>query len=174
MTHLKPLIPLMLVGVLPPAMFCQSADNQAAAVPDNTLYRVFLHQVTVWQKLAEKEVAQGVSAGPASQHYQNAAGLTNGEDAMLRSVAADCEAAVSAIESQESQLTAPYRPPNGHGPLPGAVRQQWAALDAQRATVISGHLQQLKSAFGPDRFQVLDAYVRSTVHFSTTPVVPAK
>jgi hypothetical protein len=163
---------MMLAVVSSPATFCQASGGQTVTVPDNTLYRVFFQQATVWQNFAAKESAQGVSNGPASLHYQNAAGLTNAEDATLKSIAADCMTAVSAIESQRTQLTAPYPP--GKGPLPAAVLQQLIALDAQKSAILSSHIQQLQSAFAPARFQLLDAYVRNTVKFTSSPIIPAK
>ena len=169
MTHpIKPLPALVIAVVLSPAVFCQSASSQTVPVPQNILYRAFFHQVSVWAKLANKEIAQGISSGPAAQHYQNAAGLTPAEDTALKSIGSDCEAALANIEGQISQLAAPF----GKNPLPATVQQQAAALLSQRANTIASHVQQLQSAFASDRFQLLDAYVRNTMHFNVSTVAP--
>lgn len=178
MSTFRPLALLMLAELLSPVVFCQPASAQATpvTVPDNILYRAFFHQAAVWKGFADKEVAQGIFDGPAAKHFRVVAGLTSGEDVVLKSIAVDCEAALVTIERQRSQITAPYRGaglPN-QTPLPPSVRQQLASLYAQRAAVLSGHLQQLKSAFATSRFQVLDAFVRKTIQFSRSPATPVK
>lgn len=177
MTTLRHLAILMLAELLSLAALCQSASGQATpvAVPDNTLYGAFFHQVAVWKGFADKEVAQGIVAGPAAKHFQVLVGLTAGEDAVLKLIAADCEAALATIAGQRSQITASYRAGlPSQTPLPPSVKQQLASLDGQRAAVLSGHLQQLKSAFAASRFQVLDAFVRKTIQFSSSPATPVK
>ena len=158
--HLSAMV--VAAAMLSPAGLCQSTNSQTAPVPANIVYRVLFHQVNVWLKWANQEVAQGITNGPAGQHWQNVAGLTNAEDATLKSVASDCQSALANIEGQIHQLTGPY----GKNPLPAAVQQQLASLLSQRANTIASHIQQLQTGFAPGRFQILDTYVRNSLHFS--------
>jgi len=168
----------LMVNFLASAVFCQSVTSQGStgAVPDNILYRAFFHQVTIWKGFADKEVAHGIFNGPAARHYQVVAGLTAGEKAVVRSISVDCEATLANITGQRSQLTAPYRAASMASQIrmPPSVAQQVSYLDAQRAAALSGHLQQLKSAFATSRFEVLDAFIRKTMQFSRSPATSIK
>jgi len=46
--------------------------------------------------------------------------------------------------------------------LPAAAAEQLKELDRQHENIVMDHVQELKSAMGPERFQKLYEYVRGT------------
>lgn len=144
-----------------PLCSCLAAQTAtAAAISDSVLYRAFFAKVASWQRLAQKETAKGIANGPAKNAIKKDAGLTDSEDASLESIVTDYRAGLQALDQRSSQLAAQYRPPNSPPP---SVQQQLNLLYEQRQQLISDHMNQLKTAFGPSRFAILDAYVRSTI-----------
>jgi type IV pilus biogenesis protein CpaD/CtpE len=81
------------------------------------------------------------------------AGLTAQEGAALRAIAADWRAGDSSIVSTGQALVKA-------GAAANAVQLQ--ALGVQRQQLVTTHINQLQSALGPARFQILDTFVRTT------------
>lgn len=136
-----------------------TADS-APPVPDDILYEFFFGYVHTVQRAADRGAAAGVKNAEALHHIKNAAHLTPAEEVALKSITADFEGQFGAIQSKLHTLGEENR---NNVPWPDAVREQVMALRQQQHQVTMDHIQQLQKAFGANRFQMLDDYVRRTI-----------
>ena len=102
---------------------------------------------------------------------QTAAQLTDQETATLKAISADAEAAVTAFNAQAAPLIQAGRTQAAaSNTLAPAISQQLAALETQRDQAVLNHIQQLQNGFTPQRFQLLDAFIRATSKTKTVSV----
>jgi uncharacterized protein involved in type VI secretion and phage assembly len=144
---------------------CNAASAQTAPpapaqrLPSDTvLYHFFFAKVAKLQGMAAQQAAKGITTGAARHQIKNDAQLTDAEEASLNAITANYRSGFAAIHKQISTLAA-----RNARPLPATVRQQLATLTQQRDQLVADHIQQINTAFGPVRFQVLDAYVRKSI-----------
>src|ERR1035441_10178719 len=152
-----------------PALRAQSTTaaptvtSSPAAVPDRILYQFFFHHVMNLESVANQLDAKGKSGKAIRSAIQIAAKLTNQETATLKAISADSEAAVSAFNAQAAPLIQAGRTQvAASNTLAPAISQHLAALETQRDQAVLNHIQQLQNGFTPQRFQLLDAFIRAT------------
>lgn len=125
-------------------------------------FRAYFVQIMDLESLADQLKAQGKDDTAVRGAIQKDARLTDQETSLLKQVAQQCNAADRAQATASMGVAASLRqqyPPVAGTTPPTAVSQQLAALEAQRAGVISGCMQQLKGGMTHARFGYLDLYV---------------
>ncbi len=145
-------------AALPIGAVAQTAAT-APKVSDAFLYHCFFAEVASWERLADREPLTGPKSGAARHHIKAQAQLTDQEETVLKAIAKSYRAGFGPIRDRARQIAATY----GSRELPAGVLKELAELAQQRRELMAKHLQQLRSALGPVRFQLLDAYVRKTV-----------
>jgi hypothetical protein len=136
------------------------AQTSAAAVPDSFLYRTFFSYVTSLEHAADLAAARGSTNSTFRHRVKNDCGLTVAEEASLKAIVADFRLGYADAQAQAATISASFP---AHTALSADARKTLANLKAQIGTSTTSHVQQLQVAFGPQRFQVLDAYVRRTI-----------
>lgn len=124
------------------------------------MYGAFFSYVRFLDDMADTEQARGLDARWPRGKIKRDAGLTDQEESILKGINRHCNAAVKALDQKvgeiERQLRAKYTP----NTLPKEVWQQYSDFSKQRRQIVLEHVQQLKSAFGAERFRILDSYAR--------------
>ena len=153
-----PVAAFLIVLSLP--AYCQSPPaNTLTNVPDFVLYDHFLFRVVWLENQANSLKAQGKDDRFMRSWMQTKAGLSDQEIASLKAIAADCRNTTSAIVGSIQTLAAA-------GTSLAASPQAQSLVSQQRQAVLD-HIGRLRTAFGPVRFGVLDAYVRDSVKIRT-------
>jgi hypothetical protein len=114
------------------------------------------------ESLADRLKAQGKDDTTVRGVIQKDANLSGQEASLLKQVAQQCNTAYAAQTAAGTSAVSSLRqqyPPVAGAPRPAAVTQQLAALEAQRAAIVAGCMQQLQTGMGHDRFFNLDLYV---------------
>jgi hypothetical protein len=136
---------LLLAGVAAATIYRSfgqtTAQPPAAPIPDYTLFRFFFLHVVEVQNAADALKAQGKEDVATRTLVRRSAHLTNQEDALLESVAADCTSAYAA-ESKSG-----FAP----SPVPGVLQQ-----------IVTNCIAALQSGMGQARFQMLYNFVTAT------------
>jgi hypothetical protein len=101
------IIALALAAVI--AMYCQSPPAPNASIPDWVLYSGLFKEVWLQEKFAGDEDAKGKNSSFVRSHIRKAAGLTDDEDAALKRIAKDWDAAHRAYLAQRTKLMASLR-----------------------------------------------------------------
>jgi hypothetical protein len=126
-------------------------------------YNAFFFRVTWLEAQADKLVSQGKKDSYMRSLVRNQVGLTAQEEAALKAVAADWKVRKTGIVSAAQALVAAGAKTSTSPALLG--------LRNQRDQMIAAHIDQVKTAFGPARFQTLDSFAHLA---SATAVVQVK
>jgi hypothetical protein len=126
-------------------------------VPDYIIYVIFFHSVESLDNRGHSAYVAGDKRRSEMYHtfIKWEARLTERENEVLKGIAAECLKQADAIESAWRAAHPGLRPP-----LDEATAADLKVVKDRYAQVILGYVEQLKTAFGPKRFPVLDRYVR--------------
>jgi hypothetical protein len=136
------------------------------------LYHALFKQVAIFQQMANALQAKGKNNSGALHEVKRRVGLTDAEEAALNTIAATSIAAFEAGEKSANAIVTQFVNQNAKGtPMPTALQQQYQAQKGQDLQAVLSAVQQLQTAFGQARFQILDNYVRTSVAkgVNTTP-----
>jgi hypothetical protein len=116
------------------------------------------------ESLADRVKAQGKDDTATRAAVQKAAQLTDQEAVLLKQVAQQCNSDYDAETARGvSAVTDLRKQYLSSSASPAAIAQQISALEAQRAAVIGGCMQELETGMGFKRFLVLRGYVGAHV-----------
>ena len=145
--------------------YCQSPPaTDLATIPDPVLYDHFMFRVTWLESQANNLKAQGKSDSFLRSWIQVNAGLTSTGDDEPEGYSADYQTKTSAIVGAVQALAT--------AGTNLASSQQAQSLLSQRQQTVQDHISQLRTAFGPARYAVLDSFVRQTVEIQVGPAAP--
>jgi len=143
----------------PLALFAQAPGS--GSVPDKILYAALFHFLADQNAFADRLGAAHKDDKPMRFKMQHDIGLTDAEFLQLRSLALDYVAQEKAYFSNRTQLFDQIK--GGGLPATADQKSQGQALENQLESQRQGHMDQLKTALGPDRFKLVDAYARKEV-----------
>ena|SRR5579884_2498038 len=140
----------------PPAT---SASSELLTVPRRSaeylMYEALFWHMVMQEKFADRIEADGHDARFTRAMTRKAVGLTIAEDNLLKSVAKDWLAKDRACRDQMLQLSK------------AASRSDrmalWQKIQDQEQAIMAEHIAQLQSGLGPDRFALLDAWVKTSI-----------
>jgi hypothetical protein len=147
------------------AVYCQSSPAPNDSIPDWVLYNGLFKHVWVQEKFGDELDAKGKDSTFVWSHIRNDAGLTDDEDAALKRIAKDRDAAHRAYLAQRTKLMASLRASAAGGKTDPNVLAQLKTLEVQETAMNADHIAQLKSAMGP---QSIDARNPNAVVFKYT------
>jgi hypothetical protein len=129
----------------------------AEPVPDHIIYQSFFYLLRSFDDWGHRDYVAGHPERSEAWHsyVRWEARLTARENEVLKAIAADCLEQTGAIETAWRASHPSLRPP-----LDETTAKDLKAAKEKYAQVILAHVDQLKTAFGPKRFPVLDRYVR--------------
>jgi hypothetical protein len=151
--------------LLPSSATQSSAEADRATV---STYVAFFRQVAQLQSLSEHP--ESVMLPPkmrmrgctiAVPRIQDVVGLSDHETGLLLTSARACLAGIDRRVQSPVVFEARMEELEGSG-ISESVARQVSELKQRYDDQILGHVQQLRSNFGPTRFQVLDEYVRTS------------
>jgi hypothetical protein len=150
-----------------PGQLPSRAPAIQAGPSDSVLFRFFFLHVTSVDSIADNLKASGKSDSAARSKFARDAKLTEVEAALLKDVARRCNSGLEAHTRNElapavQNLRAQNPTALRAADLPPAAAEQLKDLDRQHENIVMDHVQELKSALGPERFQKLYEYVRGT------------
>jgi hypothetical protein len=141
---------LALSGV---SAFCQEPQvAPLVQVPYFALYDDFFFYVTWLEDVANRKTAQGKDGAGYRSLVRQRAGLTDGEEATLKALAADWR-------RKNDALTSAVRALRAAGALDTTTQAQQARAKQYEGNALD-HVAQLQAAFGHVRFKLLDVFVR--------------
>jgi hypothetical protein len=161
---------LVLVGAFVPAPGPSIVDPRpriVAIVPDGSgpSYESFFAQVA---QLKPAELrGQNAPAGESGKslepvRIQELTGLGDSEADVLNRIAADCVAAIAALqEDQRAMILESRLAFIETGEHPKELEGKINRMDERRSEMVARHVQQLQNALPEAQFRKLDAYVRS-------------
>ena len=150
-----------------PAQIPSRALAIQAGPSDSVLFRFFFLHVASVDSIADNLKASGKSDSAARSKFARDAKLTDVEAGLLKDVAKRCNSGLEAHTRNEvapavQNLRAQNPTALKASALPPAAAEQLKDLDRQREKIVTDHVQELKSAMGPERFQKFYDYVRGT------------
>lgn len=152
---------IVLVRVLP--VFGQAITPLYPA-PETTGFRFFFIQVMSMESLADRVKAQGKDDTATRAAVQKAAQLTDQEAGLLKQIARQCNTDYEAETARGTGAVNDLRKQAQNGSVSAAaISQQLNTLEAQRAAIIGGCMQQLEIGMGFKRFLALRGYVGAHV-----------
>jgi hypothetical protein len=125
---------------------------------DYPVFRFFFKHVVKTESYATELLALGKDDSGERHRFKNAIGLTDAEETLLKSVAADADGAITSFDKATTQWRAQYPA----GPLSPAALQQLQARTAQRQQIVQDHLNALRASMAADRYQQLYIFVWAT------------
>jgi transglutaminase/protease-like cytokinesis protein 3 len=139
-----------------------SSESGSQEVPDYITYRIFFSHVDELDLEADKLDAQGKDGNDLRTHDQRLSGLTDGEAALMKQIAHDCNQNLQTQKAKVHEDIEAYRAQNhAHaGSMPPGEMEK--SIEMRNETVTS-HLAELRSALGENSFQKLDKYVRNMI-----------
>lgn len=146
--------------------------------PKIVVYRhLFKHMEYLENKAKQREQA-GADAAPFRNYYKMIARLSDGEDHVLKQIAASTNAAVDAQDQKAKALIDAIRARYSDGKLAAGEKlpeppKELAAMQTVRNQILQKAIDQVHVAFGDKRFQEFDAFVETKVSpkVSWTPVL---
>lgn len=138
-----------------------STPPASKAPPPHMVYHLFFTHVNfLGQKALEAEKA-GKPGDPLRKFYQKKIGLTEVEHNALLKRAASCEDEVVKQDAAAVKLVQQLRRQNLPSRVPGSPPQspELNQMQAQRDTLIQGHIAQLKIEMGNTGFQKVDTFL---------------
>jgi len=153
--------------VLPHRTRSQTSTPTATAqqLPQQIVYKQAFRTVLLLDIQAATVDRQGGNGNNLRSYFQNKAGLTAAETALLKSTAQSVVTQIRAIDEQIQSVAASYRaslknsPANSPPPLPAELH----TLQVQKDNLVLGGVAALQSGYGTARFQHLDTFVQATV-----------
>jgi len=159
---------VLLAGLVPvAAQVFPKVPTVQAGPSDYLLFRFFFIHVMSVESAADNLKANGRDDTAARSKFRDAAKLTDAEAELLKSTAARCNEdletharteVAAAVQNIKAQHPGILRASD----LPPAAAAQLNAVQARHEKIVADHVQALKSALGPDRFQKLYEFVRGT------------
>jgi hypothetical protein len=147
----------------PALVLCQGPAPVAVAPTETQIYEFLFKRVAAQEHLAERVAKKGYNPDLTLAAIKNEAGLTNVEDAALKRIASQCNSRVAEIGKQAAPLIVRGRQELSANPsVEPSDADQVRALQASRTAALAQCTDQLRTAFGPERFTRFDAWVRST------------
>ena len=144
---------------------CQWIAGGQELAPELSAYQIFFDRVL---RSHDGEPSAITSIVP------QAIGLSQRETKALKNEATRCSAELSALSREQSKAVLEARLKSiARDTLKTPLEPILAREVTRREAVLRVHIQRLKSAFGDERFQVLDAYVQSRPSFTPPPQGPA-
>ena len=150
-----------------PAQIPSRAPAIQAGPSDSVLFRFFFLHVASVESIADNLKASGKNDLAARSKFARDAKLTEVEASLLKDVARRCNSGLEAHTRNEvapavQNLRAQNPAASRASALPPPAAAQLKELDRQHERIVTDHVQELKSAMGPERFQKLYEYVRGT------------
>jgi len=129
-----------------------------------SIYQRLFEDAVSFQRGIDEFESKGVVGRGALHAVKFVTSLTDSEDATLIAVAKATEDAIRPNLQTVTRLVVQFRSNAPTTvPYPPALVQQVTELKNKSIATVFAAIQQLKTAFGPARFQNLDHYVRTTI-----------
>jgi hypothetical protein len=117
--------------------------------------------VAQWKNASGPTAPDGQSTGVKEPAIQEAAGLTEREASILTEIATDLEARMRSLNMGPAIFEARLRYVESGQSSEDLVQQLLRDIEERRRQMVSEYVQQLRTAFGDARFQMLDGYARA-------------
>ena len=168
LSGIRLILPALVIGYFCPVFGQTSFPNPAASSandPDPKLYESFFQQVVRLKSFSNPYLGGEANGKPVVvivPEIQKVIGLTDAEVALLNTAAADCLSKLQAFRTPVGLIFEARLQFIESGKVSKPVAQELDDLERQHNQTVLDRVQQLHTAFGDSRFQVLDDYVHSS------------
>jgi hypothetical protein len=155
--------------------YCQAGIVEIPGPPDASRYRDFFNQVAFLRSSpVVGAFTEQFEVRVTRPTLQEAIGVTDAEAASLTAISKDCGVKLSQLDGTPgpSKFEALMRSIES-GETLAQLEQRMKELDERRDQVVRDHVEQLKTALGDSRFQVVDAFVRGKTPSDFFPMIGA-
>ncbi len=151
------------------------AQNNPPEVPDQIVYRHLFRHAAAFKAKADGLERQGKEAKHLRRFFKHKANLSDYEAQALDRIASQCATEIKAVDERAKPIIEAYKAqyPNGqvpHGQLPAPPPAVLREMTRERNELVLRKRDELRAAFGEERFKHFHQFVKSKNAPNVNPV----